>query len=78
MPRMIAYETYEALKDAGASDEAARRGGAEIGDPFVSLEATKVRLNVLIGVVMAGMGIIIAGIFQIVLRLGSLTPGGAQ
>lgn len=74
MPRMIAYETCEALKDAGASDEAARRGGAEIGALYVSLESTKVRLNVLIGVVVAGMGIIIAGIFQIALRLGSSTP----
>ena len=69
MPRMIAYETYGALKDAGASDEAARRGGAEIGELYVNVEATKVRLNVLIGVVLAGMGIIIAGIFQIALRL---------
>ena len=71
MPRMIAYDTYEALKDAGASDEAARRGGADIGELYVTLEATKVRLNVLIGVVAAGMGIIIAGLFQIALRLSS-------
>ena len=71
MPRMIAFETYASLKDAGASDEAARRGGAEVGDLYVSLEATKVRLNVLIGVVVAGLGIIIAGIFQIALRLPS-------
>ena len=35
----------------------------------VSLEATKVRLNVLIGVVVAGLGIVIAGIFEIALRL---------
>ena len=71
MPRMIAFETYAFLKDAGASDEAARRGGAEVGDLYVSLEATKVRLNVLIGVVVAGLGVIIAGIFQIALRLPS-------
>lgn len=71
MPRMIAFETCASLKDAGASDEAARRRGAEVGDLYVSLEATKVRLNVLIGVVVAGLGIIIAGIFQIALRLPS-------
>ena len=69
MPRMIAFETYASLKDTGASDEAARRGGAEVGDLYVSLEATKVRLNVLIGVVVAGLGIVIAGIFQIALTL---------
>lgn len=67
--RMIAYETYSALKEAGASDVSARQAGAETGDLYVSLEAVKVRLNVLIGVVTAGLGIVIAGLFQIALRL---------
>lgn len=45
------------------------RSGAETGDLYVSLEAVKTRLNVLIGVVIAGHGIVIAGLFQIALRL---------
>ena len=67
--RMIAYDTYTAFKDAGASDEAARTAAAETGELYVNLHETKVRLNVLIGVVVAGFGIVIAGLFQIAVRL---------
>ncbi|MCY4661833.1 MAG: hypothetical protein OXF93_18800 [Acidobacteria bacterium] len=67
--RMIAYDTYTALKEAGASDEKARDAAAETGQLDVSLTAATVRLNVLIGVVLAGFGIVIAGLFQIALRL---------
>ena len=72
--RMIAYETYGALKDAGAQDDSARKAASETGELYVSLEATKVRLNVLIGVVVAGFGVVIAGIFQIALRLPAIVP----
>lgn len=67
--RMIAYDTYTALKEAGTSDEKARDAAAETGELYVSLSAATVRLNVLIGVVLAGFGILIAGLFQIALRL---------
>lgn len=69
--RMIAYETYSALKDAGASDDSARKAAAETGELYVNLEAVKVRLNVLIGMLVAGLGIVISGLYQIALRLST-------
>lgn len=67
--RMIAYDMYTALKEAGTPDEKARDAAAETGELYVSLSAATVRLSVLIGVVLAGFGILIAGLFQIALRL---------
>ena len=56
--RMIAYDTYTALKEAGAPDENARKAAAETGELYVSLEAVTVRLNVLIGVwCVGGLGL---------------------
>ena len=67
--RMIAYDTYAALKEAGAGDEAARTAAAETGELYVNVRTTTARLNVLIGVNVVGFGIVIAGLFQIALRL---------
>ena len=67
--RMIAYDTYAALKEAGAGDEAARTAAAETGELYVNVRTTTARLNLLIGVNIVGFGIVIAGLFQIALRL---------
>lgn len=68
--RTMAKATYTALTEAGASDETAREAAAETGEIFVNLEATKARLNVLIGIVVAGFALVIGFLFQIALRLG--------
>ena len=67
--RVIAYETYVALKEAGATDESSRTAAAETGELYVSMTEAKTRLNILIAVVLAGFGILIAGMFQIAMRL---------
>ena len=72
--RMIAYETYTALKEAGASDESARTAAAETGELYVNMTEAKTKLNILITVALAGFGIVIAGIFQIALRLPQQNP----
>lgn len=58
--------TYTAFVETGAPAEAARDAAGEI---FVNLEAAKTRLNILIGIAIAGFALVIGSLFQIALRL---------
>ena len=65
----MAKATYDALEDAGANKEKAQAAAAETGEIYVKLESATARLNILIGIVIAGFVLVLGALFQIVQRL---------
>lgn len=57
-------KTYEAFKDAGASDQAAREAAEEIA----GFEARLVRLEVKINLVLSGVVALIVGVVTLLFR----------
>ena len=65
MAKLLSIETYRALRAAGADDEAAERGAADIGGLWHEVEGLRGRVNLLIGLVILVLGVL----FQVAFRL---------